>query len=61
MFTVIGKTIKGLFYLALLFVALGIFAAMSRGPSSSFSTPSMSIETRCDHYNSSFKCETQMR
>jgi hypothetical protein len=58
MFTIIGKTIKGLFYLALLLVGYGIFAGMSHH---SFSVPSIDIQTRCDHYNSSYSCETQMR
>ena len=62
MFAVLGKTIKGLFYLAMLLVALGIFAGMSRlsRNGSTLRVPSVDVQTRCDSYNGTYKCETQM-
>lgn len=64
MFMIIGKTIKGLFYLAALLLIISMFAGISRGTGGSvfsISLPSISVETRCDRYNSSVKCETNMR
>jgi hypothetical protein len=64
MLAALGKTIKGIFYLTLILVGIGVFAGMSRNSGSSsagYSVPSMNVETRCSTYNGSYKCETQLR
>ncbi|HXC26540.1 MAG TPA: hypothetical protein VNV38_01190 [Stellaceae bacterium] len=62
MFGILGKAIKGIFYLALLLVVLGFFVAKhAPNPNDYFSTPSVEFQSRCDHYNSQYKCEAQFR